>query len=216
MRALIPLVLVACAPIPVSKTFVMWPARIVRVVDRETGQPISGANVRLVRNRHPHTTQDEVKTLKTSERGEVAVARETRSLRVFPLMMHGVPGFSFTACAEAPGHAAITLTMGQNDDLSPMVLELPLGSRPCAIDPDQAPPEAGKLRVEGVEKDGARWIVYLAMAPDRRVRKGDKVGSATIDEVLFQSEHSTLIRRARVAVTGDASSLSFGDLVAAP
>jgi hypothetical protein len=205
-----------CAPVPVNKTFTMWPKRTIRVVDAETGKPVEGAKVRLVRYQHPHRREDEVKTLKTGESGEVSITYESKSIRTFPLMMHGVPGFSWDACAEADGHAGTSVYMG--DESAPLVIKLPVGSRPCDGKLDNTAPANDKLRIEGVEKDGARWILTFVMVPTRKVKKGDAIGAVTIDEVMFQSEphEGSTIRRARVAVTGDASALRYGDLVAAP
>ena len=209
-------VLSGCAPIPVNKTFVMWPKKTIRVVDADTGKPVEGASIRLVRYQYPHHREDEVKKVTAGAMGEVTIERETKSLRTFPLMMHGVPGFSYEACAEAPGHAAAEIVLRDDDDAT-VTLKLPLGSRPCrGREPDNTPPPDHKLRVEGVEKDGARWIVSLAMEPGNKVKKGDTLGAFTIDEVLFQSEGSPVIRRARVAVSGDASALRHGNLLAGP
>lgn len=195
----------------------MWPKQTVRVVDAESGKPIADAAVRLVRYQHPHRRTDEEKKLKTNDAGEVTVERATKSIRTFPLMMHGVPGFSFEACAEAEGHAAVSQPMRENDDLSLLVIKLPLGSKPCVSEPDQTPPSAGKLRVEGVERDGARWVVIVAMPGDQTLRKGDSLGKdAKIDEVLFHSPPNNVIRRARVAVSGDTPMLHYGDLVDGP
>lgn len=210
--------LAACAPIPWRQTFTMWPQRTVRVVDAETGKPVAGAEVRLVRYQHPHRREDEVKKVKTNEKGEITLEKEEKSIRTFPLMMHGVPGFSFEACASAADHAGTVLYIPNNDDTAPLVLKLPLGSRPCGVELDPTPPPADKLRVEGVEKEkeGERFVVSIAMAPDRTLRRGDAVGTLAIDEVLFQSPSGSTIRRARVAVRGDGTTLHYGDLVTAP
>jgi hypothetical protein len=208
--------LAACAPIPWRQTFTMWPGRTLRVIDAETGKPVPGADVRLVRYQHPHRREDEVKKVKANEKGEITLAREEKSIRTFPLMMHGVPGFSFEACASATDHAGTVLYIPNNDDAAPLEIKLPLGSRPCGAELDPAPPPDGKLRIEGVEKDGERFVVSLAMAPDRTLRKGDALGALTIDEVLFQSPPGQALRRARVAVRGEGTALHYGDLVTAP
>lgn len=204
----------ACAPIPVNKTFVMWPGRTIRVVDGETQKPIEGATIRLVRYEHPHRRDDEVKKLKTGANGELTIERETKSLRTFPLMMHGVPGFSYEACAETEGRAAVSAIL-RDGESGLLTLALPVGSRPCRGDADNTPPVAGRLRVEGVEKEGARFLVSLAMEQGHKVKKGDALGLLIIEEVVFLSEGGTL-SRARVAVSGDATTLRHGDLIAAP
>ncbi len=213
---LLVLALASCAPIPWRQTFVMWPARTVRVLDAETGKPIAGAAVRLVRYQHPHRREDEVKKLTTDDKGEISIVREEKSLRTFPLMMHGVPGFSFEVCASSADRAAMSVSLPNDDATTPIEVKLPLGSRPCGVELDQNPPPGAKLRIEGVEKNGERFVVQLAMGGDRSLRKGDALGQLTIDEVLFQSPAGNAIRRARVAVRGDGTTLKFGELVDAP
>lgn len=213
---LLVLALTSCAPIPWRQTFVMWPARTVRVLDAETGKPIAGAAVRLVRYQHPHSREDEVKKLTTDDKGEITLQREEKTLRTFPLMMHGVPGFSFEVCASSADRASMSVSLPNDDATTPIEVRLPLGSRPCGVELDQKPPPADKLRIEGVEKDGERFVVQVAMGGGRELRKGDAFGQLTIDEVLFQSPAGGPIRRARVAVRGDGTILKFGDHVEAP
>lgn len=203
----------SCAPVPVNKTFVMWPATTIRVVDAESGEPIAGARVRITRYEFPYRREDEVRKLETAK-GEVKIARETKSLRTFPLMMHGVPGFGWEACAEADGYAAAQMSMREDGD-GVLVVKLPLGSRPCVVEPNNTAPEAGKVRIEGVEKQGARWIVIVAMPPSRTLKKGDSLGSMTVEEIMFQTEGTPVVRRARIAVSGEVKA-KYGDLIAAP
>lgn len=216
--AALSIVLAGCLPIPVKKTYVMWPGRTIRVVD-EKGSPIAGAKVRLVRDRHPHGKNDEVRELTTDEKGEVKVERETKVLKVFPLMMHGVPGFSFRACAESKGTAGTTTKWPNPEESSDLVLKLLPGSKPCEEELDQTAPAAKTARIEAVEKqEDGRFIVQLALPPD-----GDPKGlelskpgaePLKVTDVVWQSPGGPPLLRARVHVSGDPLTYAHGDVVA--
>lgn len=208
----------SCIPIPVNKTFVVWPERKMRVVDA-AGKPVAHARVSVVRVRHPHSQVEETRILHADENGELATRRESKTLKVFPLMMHGVPGFSFEACAEAKGFAATTVSWSNPDEPKLLELKLVEGSRPCEHELDQTPPPSNKLRIESIEKQNdGRFLVVVAMAPGTNITT-DSVGKdgaepLKIVEVAWQSPAGGPIRRARVYVTGDALAYEHGDLMA--
>jgi hypothetical protein len=215
--ALLSVFLVGCLPIPWKKTFVTWPSRTIRVVD-EHGDPVPDAKVRVVREKYPHRRDDETRVLTANAKGEVKTERETTVLTVFPLMMHGVPGFGFRAAAESKGTACTMKSWSDPDD--PTVLELKLrpGSLPCDAEPSQEVPANGTARIESITQDeDGNFVVVLAM-PKGDSAKGAELAKAgkeplKVIKVLWESDPTTPIRRARVHVSGDPLAYAYGDVL---
>ena len=215
--AALTLLLAGCIPIPVKKTFVVWPKRTIRVVD-EKGMAVAGAKVRVVREMFPHRHDDEVRVLTADENGEVKTERETKVLKVFPLMMHGVPGFGFAACAEMKGYAGTSKSWSNPDEPSVLTLKLAPGSSPCGVEVDYKPPPAGSIRIESITReDDGNFLVYLAMPPgdDANGAELSKPGADPLKviKVDWQSEPGGAVRRAHVRVTGDPLQYVYGDVV---
>jgi hypothetical protein len=198
-----------------NKNYLVWPEQSIRVVDAETGKAMGGVSVRFVRYLQPKGTEDESKTLTTDASGEVTLAPEMRLVRTYPLMPAGVPTFEFGVCAEAPGYAGARHAVVP--ELKGMItLKLSAGMRPCSAKTDYNAPPAGKLRIDGVAKDGSRWLLNVTSAKGRRFNKGDRIGAATVDEVQQVIDGRNVVLFARVAVTGDVSAIHYGDYVDAP
>jgi len=214
--AILLILLTSCLPIPVKKTFVTWPKRTIRVVD-ESGAATAGVKVHVARIRHPHSRTDESRVMTADEHGEVKLERETTVLKVFPLMMHGVPGFSFEACAETKGTARTLVHWSNPDEPTNLELKLLPGSLPCGVELDQTPPAARTARIEGITREDGKFVIAIALP------KGDNANDAEllkpgaeplrVTTVLWQSDPTSLVRRARVHVSGDAMAYAYGDIV---
>lgn len=211
----------SCLPIPWKKTYVMRPAGKVRVVD-EGDKAIAGATVDLVRIRHPHSQHDARYTERADAAGEVSFTLEQKTLTVFPLMMHGVPQFEFSVCAEAPGHASRTVTWGVEPGGAAPTLPLKLrrGSRPCEPKPHLAAPRRREAIVDAVEAiDGGQAQLDLALhaaiplAVGQRFTRTDGA-SALVVKVEWQGEPQGELRRAHLVVSGSRTlELVRGDLL---
>jgi len=215
--AALTLLLAGCIPIPVNKTFVTWPKRTIHVVD-EKGAAFAAAKVRVVRLRYPHTREDEVRVLTADPNGDVKTERETTTMKVFPLMMHGVPGFGFKACAEAKGYAGTTESWSNPDEPTTLTLKLVPGSRPCDAEFDYRPPAPNTARIEYiVRQDDGRYLVQIAMTPDADAKGAvlSKPGAEPLKvvDVEWQNDAGGSARRARVHVSGDPMQYAYGDIV---
>ncbi|MGZ3421217.1 MAG: hypothetical protein ACXWUG_17405 [Polyangiales bacterium] len=218
-RALLILSIACTSCIPVKKTFVTWPARTLRVSDAKG--PIEGAKVHVTRERHPHSTEDESRDFTTDDKGEVKLVEEKTSLTVFPLMMHGVPGFSFTACAEAPGHAGVRVDWW--NDSKPLELVLPRGSRPCTHKGNPEVPSGGRLRLDGIEEKDGAWLVDLAVPRAVKLEPGsaisDRDAKLTIREIVSRTSNAAAngeeapLQFTRVRAEGDGARWTSGDLI---
>lgn len=199
--------------IPVKKTYVTWPGRTVRVKDGKGA--IAAAKLAIVRVEHPYSREVETRTFTTDEAGEVKLVEEKTTKTVMPLMMHGVPQYSFRACAEAAGHASATKEWW-DAGASPIELTLARGSRPCEA-PKDAPPPDEKLRLEGIEEKDGSWIVDLATTSEPKLAKESVLSHGesklTVREVLFRSPKDSKFRRFQVRASGDGSSWKYGDLI---
>ena len=202
--------------IPMRKTYVLRPDGIVRVVDGK-GAPIAGARVSLIRHRHPHGRNDAEWRTTADARGEVAFTREERTQTVFPLMMHGVPAYSFVACAEAPGYAGTTAQWSApagGGQFGTLAIELPEGERPCDAPIDLAPPPAGEARLLARVRKGAdEWTLDLTLARAEPIAVGARLGGLVVTKVAWQSEPPSEVRRATVEVRGDAAGLRVGQSI---
>jgi hypothetical protein len=212
------LLFTGCIPIPVKKEFVVWPTRTIKVVD-EKGTALADVKVRVVRIRYPHHHEDEVRTLTANKDGVVKTERETKTLKVFPLMMHGVPGFSFEACADAKGYAATSASWSNPDDPSVLTLKLTPGSRPCGVEIDYKPPPTGSVRIESIRReDDGKFLLVVALPPndDPAGAELSKPGAdpLKITKVDWQSPQGGAVRRAHVRVSGDPMQYAYGDIVA--
>jgi hypothetical protein len=124
--------LLACIPFP--RTALVRPEGDLRVIDDATGQPILGAVVRVHRIRHPHSRVSGRWEQRTNGRGEVAFTMREESETVYPLCLHGVPGYEWAACAEARDHAPRTIRWdppesGRHHGIT--TIRLAAGSGPC-------------------------------------------------------------------------------------
>lgn len=73
---------------------------------RDAAGPISGAKVRLLTSTDPHHRREALVDVVTDARGVASLEEKHERVWVFPLVMHGVPFYSWQWCVEAPGHAA--------------------------------------------------------------------------------------------------------------
>ncbi len=211
----------SCLPIPWKKTYVMRPAGKVRVVD-EADKAIAGATVALLRIRHPYSERDARYDEHTDAHGEVSFTLEQKTLTVFPLMMHGVPQFAFSVCAEAPGRASRTVQWGVEPDGSARTLSMALrkGSRPCDPKPHAVSPKRGEAIVDAVEAmDGGQVTLDLAvhtaivLAAGQRFTRADGA-SAEVVKVEWHGEPQGDLRRAHLVASGPrAVELVRGDLL---
>jgi hypothetical protein len=150
-----------------------------------------------------------VRTFAADAKGEVTLVRETQKQTVYPLMMHGVPGYAFVACAEAPGHAS-AVAHWTDDESSPLDLALPAGSRPCergAIGPQKP----GAATVQGIEAKNGEWIVELGLARETKLAVGAKLGPLEVVEVTQRSGNDAPVHFAIVRAKGDGASVHYRD-----
>lgn len=199
----------------------MRPAGKVRVVD-EGDKAIADAAVALLRIRHPHSKRDARYDERADAHGEVSFTLEQKTLTVFPLMMHGVPQFVFSVCAEAPGRASRTLDWAVEPDGTAKTLSIALrkGSRPCDPKPHAAAPKRGEAIVDAVEaKDGGQAQLdvalhaAIALSVGQRFSRADGA-SADVVKVEWQGEPQDELRRAHLVVSGPrALELVRGDLL---
>jgi hypothetical protein len=211
MRSGLVLAIALAGCIPVKKTYVTWPGRAVRVVDAKGSIP--EAKVQVVRVEHPYSREVETRSFTADENGEVKLVEEKTVKKVMPLMMHGVPQYSFRACAEATGHASVTKEWW-DDGATTIELKLARGSRPCTPSKD---PLDEKLRLEGIEEKDGAWIVDLATTAEPKLEKesvlSDRDSKLVVREILFRSPPESKIRRLQVRTSGDGSAWKYGDLI---
>jgi hypothetical protein len=202
-----------CGCIPVKKTYVTWPGRTLRVSDGKGA--IEGAKVRVVRVEHPYSREVDTRTFESGPAGEVKLVEEKTTKTVFPLMMHGVPGYSFRACAEAPGHASASAEWW-DDGSKPVELKLPRGSRPCVF-AKAVPPEAGRMRLDAIDVRDGEWQVDLAIGPEQELavdaQIADGSSKLTVRKILFRSPPEAPLPRVQVLARGDGSSWKYGDSI---
>jgi len=201
--------------IPMKMKFVMRPEGVVRVVDAK-GAPIASARVILLREKYPHRREDARWTVKTDAKGEVSFTREEERQTVFPLMMHGVPGYGFVACAESPGYASKqeAWRVPEEGASPPLVLNLAEGDRRCESKVDLSVPPKGRARVLGIERvDADVWKLDVVLPKDEPVAVGVPLGSLTVTKVEWQSEAINAFRRATVQTRGPGEKVRFGELL---
>ena len=73
---------------------------------RDAAGPISGAKVRLLTSTDPHHRREALVDVVTDARGLASLEEKHERVWIFPLVMHGVPFYSWQWCVEAPGHSA--------------------------------------------------------------------------------------------------------------
>lgn len=73
---------------------------------RDAAGPISGAKVRLLTSTDPHHRREALVDVVTDARGLASLEEKHERVWIFPLVMHGVPFYSWQWCVEAPGFAA--------------------------------------------------------------------------------------------------------------
>lgn len=215
MKHLVIALVVFSGCIPWRKTFTMRPPTAVRVVDA-SGGPIAAATVVLVRNKYPYGSRDATWHAKTDLKGEVSFTREEETQTVYPLMMHGVPGYGFVVCADAPGYAGKEqhLSLPEEGAPPPVVLKLVDGDRPCEAKADLSPPDAGKARVLGIERvDKDTWKLDIVLPKDEPVAVCVTLSGLKISKIEWQSEPINPFRRATVQARGPGEKVRFGDLL---
>lgn len=215
MKRLVIALAVLSGCIPMRKTFVMRPEATVRVVDSD-GAPITSASVVLVRNKYPYGSRDARWSAKTDAKGEVSFSREEETQTVYPLMMHGVPGYGFVVCADAPGYAGKQehLSLPESGPPPPVVLKLVDGDRPCEGKADLSAPPKGKARVLGIERvDAETWKLDLVLRNDDPIAAGVTLSGLKIAKVVWQGEPIDEWRRATVQVRGPGEKVRSGDLL---
>ncbi len=221
MRMLVLAFAVLMGCIPMKKTFIMRPGGTIQVVDAK-GAPIASASVTLTRNKYPYGREDAQWHEKTDAKGEVSFTREENTQTVFPLMMHGVPGYGFVACAEAPGYAGKSGSwmLPEEGPQPPLVLKLAQGDRPCVPPKGEltAPPK-GNARVLGVERtdpeQGAeQWKLELVLPKDEPVAIGVTLGGMKLTKIEWQSAPINEWLRATVVARGPGEKVHFGELLA--
>lgn len=212
-RFVLPLVLLSGC-IPMKKTFIVRPESSIRVVDG-AGAPIEGASVKLVRNKYPYGRHDADWTATTNAKGEVSFSKEEKTETVYPLMMHGVPGYGFVACVESPGKASKTEHLSFDDaGKTTVTIKLVDGDRPCEGKADMTLPPPGKARVFGIERvDATTWKVDLFLPKSEPVAVGNTFGGLKIKKIEWQGEPIDTWRRATVQAEGPGEKVHFGDVL---
>lgn len=67
---------------------------------------VTGAKVWLLTSSDPHHQREALVSVTTGDDGRARFDEKHESIWVFPLMIHGVPFYSWQWCVEAPGYAA--------------------------------------------------------------------------------------------------------------
>ena len=89
--------------IPVQRTSQVCPGGLVQVEDAD-GRPIAAATVTVQRWSAPHHQPEGEWQAVTDAAGNASFTATEEEETIMPLMMHGVPEYSWTVCAEAEGH----------------------------------------------------------------------------------------------------------------
>lgn len=99
--------LAGCCPIPMKDDVLVLP-RATFVVRDAADRPVAGARIVVHAEMQPHARADDPTVeLTTDADGRATLEERLDDMTVYPLMMHGVPGFSWTVCIEHPTHGAI-------------------------------------------------------------------------------------------------------------
>jgi 5-hydroxyisourate hydrolase-like protein (transthyretin family) len=94
----------ACCPVPWPTSVLVQPRLELDVLDAESGGPIAGADVHVVRWHYPHTRPNQLQRFTTDHEGRLRLAPVTETEISYPLMMHGVRFHNFAVCVEARGY----------------------------------------------------------------------------------------------------------------
>ena len=68
--------------------------------------PVAGAKVWLLTSTDPHHRREALVEVVTDTGGRASLEEKHERVWIFPLVMHGVPFYSWQWCVEAPGHSA--------------------------------------------------------------------------------------------------------------
>lgn len=121
-------IIALCAPFAFCvkhRTVVTRPGLSVTVVDA-AGAPVAGADVFVHWWSYPHARLEETHRFTTDATGAVVTTEATRSERIAPFCMHGVPEHHYTLCAGSPdrGWTAVEIEPGA---AAPLTVTLPGG-----------------------------------------------------------------------------------------
>jgi len=98
----------ACCPIPVDTDVMLYPAAVFEVRDA-AGRPVEGARILVQTESQPHARPDDPSIeLVTDAEGRATLVERVEEQTAFPLMMHGVPAYSWHACVDHPALGATT------------------------------------------------------------------------------------------------------------
>jgi hypothetical protein len=127
-----PLLCAGCCPIPVPDDVMVFPAATI-VVHDAGGQPIEGARVFVHAELQPHASpEDPTLELATDADGKAVVEARSVEQTVYPLMMHGVPAYSWHLCVDHPRHgAAVSRLHHENPEAIVVELKGEVGN--CAV-----------------------------------------------------------------------------------
>jgi hypothetical protein len=141
---LVPLVLLMTTSlggcIPWRREVLVQPALEIRVTDPE-GLPLEDARVLFLAASNPHHVPHHSLELRTGPDGSVTLEERRERETIYPLMMHGVPHYYWTWCAEKPGHEPEVRVEYDPEPLETLVLERGASGSTCRLD-------GGRIRVE--------------------------------------------------------------------
>jgi len=104
MGAMVCLAPLACF-VPIPRTALVRPEGRVRVEDARSHARLGGARVILIRWQLPHRRVNRLWEQTADGSGTTRFSKIEERETIFPLMMHGVPGYEWTLCAEHAGNA---------------------------------------------------------------------------------------------------------------
>jgi hypothetical protein len=120
-------IILLCAPFAYCvqhRAVVTLPGLQVTVVDA-SGAPVTGAEVIVHWWSYPHARLEETHRFTTDASGAVVTTEASRSERIAPFCMHGVPEHHYTLCAGSPGQGWSALEVEPKQ--GPVTVTLPGG-----------------------------------------------------------------------------------------
>lgn len=96
-----------CCPIPMNDDVLVLPAATLVVRDA-SDRPVAGARILVHAEMQRQVREDDPTVeITTDAEGRATLVERLDEMKVYPLMMHGVPGFSWSVCIEHPAHGAM-------------------------------------------------------------------------------------------------------------
>ena len=103
-----------CIPIPLPRNVIVQPELHVQVLN-EKQKYISNAQVVFVTLSDPHHNVHRYMTFDTDKKGKLYIPEQKEFEWIFPLMMHGIPFYSYHLCIYKDGYITQSMDVAKKD-----------------------------------------------------------------------------------------------------